>query len=154
MLTKIDKFKDKYYFLSNYYKAPVIYHGIFFTNNESAFQSAKLIGTKYEYLRRTFSNLPPNLAKRKGRQVVLRPDWEQVKDKVMYDIVKCKFSMNDGLKEKLLATGNVMLIEGNNWNDTYWGYDFDKKQGLNKLGNILMQVRYELGDNYYQNSEN
>ena len=72
----------------------------------------------------------------------------------MYDIVKCKFSMNDGLKEKLLATGNVMLIEGNNWNDTYWGYDFDKKQGLNKLGNILMQVRYELGDNYHQNSKN
>lgn len=120
MLTKIDKFKDKYYFLSNYYNAPVIYHGIFFTNNEAAFQSAKLIGTKYEYLCRTFSNLPPNLAKRKGRQVALRPDWEQVKDKVMYDIVKCKFSMNNGLKEKLLATGNVMLIEGNNWNDTYW----------------------------------
>ena len=153
MLTKIDKFKDKYYFLSNYYKAPVMYHGILFTNNEAAFQSAKLIGTKYEYRRREFSNLPPNQAKRKGRQVVLRPDWEQVKDKVMYDIVKSKFKTNAGLKTKLLATGNVILIEGNTWNDTYWGYDLNKKQGLNKLGNILMQVRYELGSNYNQDSK-
>ncbi len=71
----------------------------------------------------------------------------------MYDIVKCKFSMNDGLKEKLLATGNVILVEGNTWNDTYWGYDLNKKQGLNKLGNILMQVRYELGSNYHKDSK-
>lgn len=28
---------------------------------------------------------------------------------------------NEELKQKLLATGNEELVEGNNWGDTFWG---------------------------------
>ena len=59
----------------------------------------------------------------------------------MYDVVKAKFSIKH-LKEMLLATGNEELIEGNLWNDTYWGVCNGK--GQNKLGKILMRVREEL----------
>ena len=143
-MTKITKFRGKNFFLSNFYNAPIKYQGLFYQNDEAAFQSAKVIGTKQENLRKTFTSLNANDAKRKGRHVLLRSDWEKVKDQVMYDIVFDKFTRNKDLKAKLLATGNAELIEGNTWHDTYWGYDFSKKRGQNKLGKILMQVRQKI----------
>ena len=143
-MTKITKFRGKNFFLSNFYNAPIKYQGLFYQNDEAAFQSAKVIGTKQENLRKTFTILKANDAKRKGRHVLLRSDWEKVKEQVMYDIVFDKFTRNKDLKAKLLATGNAELIEGNTWHDTYWGYDFSKKRGQNKLGKILMQVRQKI----------
>lgn len=139
----INEFKGKYYFLSNFYSAPVEYDGLLYQNNEAAFQSAKCINKKD---REQFINLPPNEAKRLGRRVKLRNDWEEIKDQVMYDIVKDKFTRNKDLKEKLLATGDKYLEEGNWWKDYYWGVCNGK--GQNKLGAILMRVRDEKGDDY------
>lgn len=144
MVNRINRFRGDYFYLSNFYNAPVEYKGVHFKNNEAAFQSAKLIGTSAESNRKKFSNMEPSMAKREGRRVVLRSDWEKVKDKVMYDIVKNKFINNPALKNKLLETDDAILTEGNTWNDTYWGYDTKQKRGLNKLGKILMQVRREL----------
>ena len=69
-------------------------------------------------------------------------DWEEVKDQIMYEICLAKFTQNEELKEKLLATGNEELVEGNTWHDTYWGVC--NRRGKNKLGKILMRVRSEL----------
>lgn len=91
--------------------------------------------------RRQFCNLNASNAKRFGRRVQLRPDWEQVKDNIMYEIIKSKFSIKH-LREMLLATGEAILIEGNTWNDTYWG--MCRGKGKNMLGKILMRVREEL----------
>lgn len=136
----INEFRGKYYFLSNFYMADVIWDGVRYTNNESAFQSAKLISkTKREEL---FSNLDPSSAKRKGRRVQLRHDWEKVKFDIMYEIVKAKFEQNENLKTKLLETGDNYLEEGNSWGDRIWGTVNGK--GQNNLGKILMKVRDEL----------
>ena len=144
MVKRIEQFRGQYFFLSNFYNAPVTYLGLTYQNNEAAFQSAKVIGTKQESQRQAFTHLAPNEAKRKGRHVSLRPDWEKAKDQVMYEIVKNKFANNSDLQEKLLATGNAILTEGNTWHDVYWGYDMRQKRGQNKLGKILMRVRQEL----------
>lgn len=144
MNNKIIKFRGSNYFLSNFYEAPVKYLGMTYRNNEAAFQSAKVVNTKHANQRVVFTHLSPDEAKRKGRHVQLRPDWEKVKDQVMYEIVKAKFAANADLKQKLLATGDAELVEGNTWHDTYWGYDIKQKRGHNKLGKILMQVRAEL----------
>ena len=93
----INSFRGKYCFLSNFYEAPVTYEGITYKNNESAFQSAKL---KDKRKRLSFVNLNPSMAKRKGRHVQLRHDWEQIKFTVMYEIVKAKFTQNEDLKIK------------------------------------------------------
>ena len=106
----IDSFRGKYYFLSNFYNSKVIYEGIEYLNNESAFQSCKL---KDINKRKAFSNLDPNSAKRKGRHVQLRYDWEKVKFNIMYEIVKAKFEQNEDLRKRLINTGNEELIEGN-----------------------------------------
>ena len=48
----INEFRGKYYFLSNFYEAPVTWNGITYQNNEAAFQSAKVTDDK---IRATFS---------------------------------------------------------------------------------------------------
>ena len=67
---------------------------------------------------------------------------KEVKTNIMYDICLAKFTQNQDLKEKLLKTGNAILIEGNWWNDTYWGVC--NGIGENNLGKILMKIREEL----------
>lgn len=133
----IDRFVGKYAFLSNFYEVPVQYMGYEFQNNEAAFQGAKCPSRIEEFIK-----LPPNEAKRLGRKVELRKDWESIKDSVMYEICLNKFSRHKDLRDKLLATGEAELIEGNYWHDCYWGVCEGK--GLNKLGNILMKIRSEL----------
>lgn len=41
MGVSISEFRGEYYFLSNFYSAPVTYNGMCFENNEAAFQAAK-----------------------------------------------------------------------------------------------------------------
>lgn len=135
----INSFKGKYYFLSNFYSAPITWSGITYQNNESAFQSAKVLDRT---IMKQFSTLDPSSAKREGRNVQLRRDWETVKYDIMYEICLAKFSQNEELKLKLLATGDEHLEEGNNWGDTIWGTVNGK--GQNNLGKILMRVRDEL----------
>lgn len=138
---KIDCFRGKYYFLSNFFPAPVAYGGLTYQNNEAAFQAQKTLDKAD---RTAFTELAPADAKRRGRHVRLRRDWEEVKDGIMEEIVRAKFTQNSKLREYLLATGDSQLIEGNTWNDRYWGVDARSGMGKNHLGKILMKVRSEL----------
>ena len=135
----IDKFREEYFFLSNFYEAPVTYNGITYKNNEAAFQAQKTLDNAQ---REKFASLPANQAKSLGRKVDLRSDWNDIRCDIMYDVCKAKFSQNPELAEKLLATGEQELVEGNNWNDTFWG--MCRGKGKNMLGNILMKIREEL----------
>lgn len=134
----INSFRGEYYFLSNFYDAPVYYEGLLYKNNEAAFQAAKVTDKE---ARMEFINLNPSDAKRKGRRVHLRENWDTIKFDIMYDIVKRKFEQNPDLMAKLLATGDEYLEEGNNWGDRIWGTVNGK--GKNYLGIILMRVRDE-----------
>ncbi|MDY6324095.1 MAG: NADAR family protein [Catonella sp.] len=135
----INNFKEDYAFLSNFYEVPVTYEGLTYQNNEAAFQSAKCINKED---RKQFVNLTPSEAKHLGRKIPLRSDWEQVKISIMEEIVKNKFEENGELREKLLATGDEYLEEGNTWGDRVWG-TVDGK-GANNLGKILMKVRSDI----------
>lgn len=133
----IDSFRNEYYFLSNFYEAPITFDGITYLNNEAAFQAQKVLSG-----RERFANLNPSEAKHLGRRVSLRPDWESVKVNLMRDIVRAKFAQNEDLREKLLNTGDAYLVEGNDWGDKIWGQV--NGAGQNLLGQILMEVREEL----------
>lgn len=136
----ISKFKGAYYFLSNFYSAPVVYRGLRFENNEAAFQAVKCPERMDE-----FCHLNPSEAKKLGRKVKLRDDWEQIKDIVMYEVCKAKFLQNPDLADKLAATGDAELIEGNTWGDRIWGVCGGV--GENRLGKILMGIRLEIQAN-------
>lgn len=135
----IDDFRGEYRWLSNFQNVDIEYKGIWYPTTEHAYQASK---SPYPEVRRVMSYLSsPAEAKRIGRIVEMRMDWESIKYGVMLDLTRLKFE-HKWLREKLLATGNVELIEGNTWDDTYWGVC--GRVGLNNLGNILMQVREEI----------
>lgn len=139
MKNKIDSFKGKYFFLSNFFTANVNWEGRTYLNNEAAFQSAKCINDK---MRDKFMNMNPSQAKAAGRRVNLRHDWEDIKEDVMYEVCLAKFTQNVELGQKLIETGDAILIEGNDWGDKTWG--MVNNVGQNKLGKILMKIREEL----------
>ena len=141
MNTVIDSFDKEYAFLSNFYEAPVEWEGITYPSNEHAFQAAKVINP-VKRLEIAAAAATPGQAKRMGRSVNLRHDWEQIKYNVMLDIVLAKFHQHSDLAEALLDTGDAELIEGNWWNDTTWGVC--NGVGTNWLGKILMSVRAQL----------
>lgn len=135
----IDKFTGKYKFLSNFYLIPIEYEGVIYRSVEHAFQAAKTLDSKQRNIFRQCTT--PADAKYCGRLIKLREDWENVKDDIMYELVKQKFN-NIELKDKLVATGNNLIIEGNNHGDCYWGVC--NNVGENHLGKILMRVRNEI----------
>lgn len=135
----IDSFSKEYRFLSNFWPCEVLLDGDLYTSTEHAFQAAKTLDLVERQTIRE-CRLASD-AKKLGRTVTLRDDWEYAKDKIMLGLLRQKFR-NPDLHAKLLATGNATLIEGNTWNDTYWGVC--NGQGLNKLGLALMLVRSEL----------
>lgn len=144
----ISSFRGRYYFLSNFADIPVTFEGLTYANAEAAFHAAKIepsdaVDQKTGATRKTFTTLPPNKAKALGRRVNLRPEWNHIRLAVMTEIIRSKFA-TEPLKSYLLATNDEELIEGNTWNDRFWGVDTRSWQGANNLGKILMQVRDEL----------
>ena len=142
----INNFSGKYEFLSNFYNCPVFYDGLQFSNSEAAFHSQKTLDLED---RKRFTQYNAGKSKREGRRVDLRPDWEEVKDQIMYEICKAKFTQNKGLMKKLIETYPLDLLEGTTgWHDNYWGSCECEKckniPGKNKLGVILMKIREEL----------
>lgn len=143
----IDTFRDEWDFLSNFFPVPVEIEGITYPTTEHAFQAMKTHETSERYLVRDAST--PAGAKRKGKKVALRDNWDTERFAVMEQVLRAKFSAPH-LRDKLLATGDRVLIEGNTWRDTTWGMVRDKAtgqwRGRNELGKLLMKLRDELRD--------
>jgi ribA/ribD-fused uncharacterized protein len=109
---------------------------------EHYFQAQKFAGTKHEKEIRLAAS--PMIAARMGRarSRPLRRDWEQVKESVMRDALREKFTQHAALRTLLIDTGKRPLIE-HTTNDRYWADGGDGK-GLNRLGALLMELRAEL----------
>ena len=138
---EIRQFRGDRYFLSNFYPVQVEFDGAVYQSSEAAFQAQK---TTDPALRAQFVGISANEAKKLGRQVELRPDWNEVKVGLMEQIVRAKFTRNEDLAMLLLATGDSTLVEGNAWNDVFWGVSLSTGRGENHLGRILMKIREEL----------
>lgn len=143
---EIMTFRGKFDFLSNMHAATFEWDGRTYRNSEAAFQSAKSLDPA---VRDEFSEMTGVVAKREGKKVKLRGDWESVKDEIMEEVVRAKFSQNPDLLQKLIDTGDIELMEGNAWHDAYWGVDLKTGKGENHLGIILMKIRAELGGAEY-----
>lgn len=90
----------------------------------------------------------PGEAKRRGRGVTLRPDWDAgARVWAMRTVLDSKFAVPD-LRERLLATGTTKLVEVNEWHDQFWGDCWCPSHvgnpGVNMLGELLMSLRTEL----------
>ena len=141
----IVEFDGQYAFLSNFYSSPFIYEGIVYPTNEHFFQAMKTLDI--DERKKIAAAETPGKAKRMGRNVQLRSDWEKVKVYYMELGLRLKFA-NKALAEKLIATGDEELVEGNWWCDQTWGSCNCSKHirtpGRNLLGMLLMELRKEL----------
>lgn len=141
----IDSFTGDYKFLSNFYHCQIKLDGTIYPSTEHAFQAAKTLDLN---ARKPFYKHPlptEGEAKRMGRKLKLRQDWESVKLQVMEDLLIYKFT-DPILKQMLLDTGDAKLVEGNTWNDQFWGVDV-RKGGQNHLGRLLMKIRESMANN-------
>jgi ribA/ribD-fused uncharacterized protein len=141
----IDKFDGEFAFLSNFYESPVSDGFTTFPTVEHYFQAAKAVWVKdYDDIQHAKT---PGQAKRIGRKIAIRGDWESIKLDVMETALRKKFAIPE-LREKLLATGDAWLEEGNHWHDNFWGVchcvDCQDEMGWNDLGKILMKIRDEI----------
>ena len=142
----IDKFDGEYAFLSNFSNS-ILYDidGIEYPTVEHYFQAQKTLDFN---TRLAIAAAPtPGKAKRLGRHVYLRADWNDVKIDIMRDALIQKF-MDKKLQKKLVDTGDAELIEGNWWHDNFYGDCHCEKCrdiiGENHLGKLLMDIREKL----------
>jgi ribA/ribD-fused uncharacterized protein len=139
-VSDINQFSGANRFLSNFYPSLLLVDGKYYPTVEHAFQAAKTDNpTQREQIRQARNAAE---AKRLGRRVTLKPGWDQLRIRVMLDLLRLKFS-DPELAAKLRATGAGALREGNHWGDRFWGVD-ESGRGENHLGHLLMQVREEV----------
>jgi predicted NAD-dependent protein-ADP-ribosyltransferase YbiA (DUF1768 family) len=151
--------RGKYGFLSNLYPCRVSYFSIgSFASAEHAYQWFK---AKDEKTREWIRQAPyPRLAAIAGHGLFfydINPNWNKynsgegigLRDKgdeslrykvvIMRNVLLTKFGQNPALADKLLATGDAILIEDSK-TDAYWGVG-KKGNGQNWLGKCLMDIR-------------
>ncbi len=147
---EISDFRGVHDFLSNFYEVEVELEGAVYPTIEHAFQAAKSLD--FDERRAIKNAKTPSVAKRMGRKIKRRADWFDVSLTIMESLVRQKFTVYPELRDKLLETADAKLIEGNNWNDRFYGciygciYDTHENKwvGENHLGKILMKIREEL----------
>lgn len=128
-------------FLSNFYPCKIIAWGMEFPTAEHVYVASK---TEDRILRKTISTiLTPGKVKRFGRNLELRDNWNQIKVRVMRQILKRKFA-----DEKLMAMLQSVegeIVEDNPWHDNFWGScscsGCADKVKQNTLGKLLMEIR-------------
>jgi ribA/ribD-fused uncharacterized protein len=134
----ITQFNGNNRWLSNFTACSVQLDGVTYRSTEAAYQAAKTI---VDTERLQFQSMPPGKAKRAGKTVTMRADWNVIKLSVMEDLTRQKYS-TELMKFRLLNTGDVEIQEGNSWGDTFWG--ICGGVGQNNLGKIIMKIRQEL----------
>lgn len=154
----IDSFRGEYRFLSNHYPSDIDMSYVWqpritfkMPTAEHAFQSLKAIHSGLEdsekmvWLWRIVGLTDPADAKHYGSKgmIEINPiQWDRMSEYYMGRVQQQKYLQNPELADRLIATGDAALIEGNTWGDRIWGQV--DGVGENKLGHVLMQVRAQL----------
>jgi ribA/ribD-fused uncharacterized protein len=140
----IDDFHGDNSWLSNFAPATVILDKLDFRTVEHGYVASKTLDITLR--ERVQGIIRPGDAKRFGRIITLRHDWDRVKDEIMLSLLRQKFSIRE-YATKLEATGDMQLIEGNRWHDNYWGVckcaRCSHMPAQNKLGRFIMKIREE-----------
>jgi ribA/ribD-fused uncharacterized protein len=127
---------------SNFSRHTVFLKGKRWPTSEHYFQAQKFAGEPDEEEVRLAKTAMIAARMGRDRKRPFRRDWESVKEQVMLEALRAKFTQHDDLKAILLGTGDAVLVE-HTANDNYWG-DGGDGSGKNRLGLLLMQVREEL----------
>lgn len=141
---------------SNWGEAEFTYKRGNFANSEQAFMFEKaMLFEDYEIAAEILRNDNPSYVKKLGRKVHKFDAniWSSHRYQIMLNVCLAKFEQNEDLLKILLSTGDKIIVEASPF-DRIWGVGLawnddkilDKKnwQGLNLLGEVLMDVRKQL----------
>lgn len=148
----ISRFIGSWGFLSMFYPAELVWEGVTYRTGEHAFNAGKTVvvgtGPRDRGTRMWVAAAPsPGEAKARGRQLQLRPGWDEtVRYEVMASVLYAKFAHDPFRVARLMSTGDRELIEGNDWHDVHWGVCSCRNHGYgdNHLGRLLMELREKL----------
>lgn len=138
--------QEEHGYMSNFSAHRIFLKGKSWRTTEHYFQAQKFAGTEHEEKIRLIESPMKAAEAGRDRKKPLRKDWEEVKEQIMLEALRAKFTQHDDLKAALLATGEAELIE-HTANDFYWA-DGGDGSGKNRLGILLMQVRQELKETH------
>ncbi|MCK8045323.1 GTP cyclohydrolase II RibA [Shewanella sp. 1CM18E] len=130
---------------SNFSQHAIYVDGKIWQTAEHFYQAQKFNDPSLQ--ERVRSTPSPMLAKQVAMQLeskYLKSNWQDVKELIMWQALAAKFTQHPQLKELLLSTKNRSIAEHTN-NDAYWG-DAGDGSGLNRLGELLVELRCQLRD--------
>ena len=134
----INQFRGDYDFLNNRFNCKFIWQGLSYSSAEAAFQSSKCADNAE---RKVYAGCSADKAAQKGKEQTPYPGWEEEQLGIMESILEAKFEQSPALMKKLADTGNSILVNGNNKQETFWGVDLYSWEGENNLGKLLMKIR-------------
>ncbi len=127
------------------FETPLVYQGVSYPTSEHFYQAMKAPKNNISARKSVAEASTPGRAKRAGRKVDLRPDWENIKEDVMEYALRHKFQEGTKWRAQLMATKGE-IVEWNNWHDRIWGKCTCARcgsQGQNLLGKLLMKLKKE-----------
>lgn len=141
----IKGFFGEYRWMSNFGKASVWLDMVAYSSAEIAYRAAKHSPQDRAFFLNCSSEDSITYNREKSLDFYTNNEWDMIKVDVMTFLLQQKYDpeLNPSNARKLYETGDKYLEETNWWGDTFWGKDL-KGEGLNTLGQILMDVRAQL----------
>ena len=136
---------------SNFSRHPITIDGVAYATSEHYFQSRKFTDPEIQERVRHASTPMEAANIGRDRSLPLRPDWDRIKDRVMYRALLAKFTQHSDLMALLMNTGGEVLVE-HTVNDRYWA-DGGDGTGKNVLGLLLMILRTHLREQCWSGLE-
>ncbi|MEW4923107.1 NADAR family protein [Algibacter sp. 2305UL17-15] len=130
---------DEYGEFSNFSKHPIMLKGYIWKTVEHYFQSEKFDDYLVKDKIRDLKSPMEAAIEGRNKNNSLKTNWESLKEDVMFEALKAKFTQHNSLKKLLLSTEDSIIVE-HTVNDSYWGNGGDGS-GLNRLGELLMKTR-------------
>lgn len=135
---------EDWYVLDNFAPFQIEWRGKMYSTSEHAYQSAHFFETNKMLAEQVRQCRSPKEAQDFANKNSSQDDplWKQKKLSIMEEIIRCKLDQHSYIRDKLLATKDMYIVETND-KDEFWGWGKDH-EGQNQLGKIWMKLRDEI----------
>ena len=137
-------FMSGWYVFDNFAPFQIEWRNKLYPTSEHAYQAAHFIDNEPQIAEQIRLCRSPRLAYEiaNSYESMEDPDWKNKRLAMMEEIVRCKLNQHDPIRDALLKTKDLMIVEMNE-DDAFWGWGSDHN-GENNLGKIWMKLRDEI----------
>lgn len=134
-------YEHEFYVFSNFSSFQLEWKGYLWPTSEHAYHSEKFSDPQILNGLKNACSAHDAMKLAYANKDKYRSDWDDVKLKIMKDILRAKTEQHSYVKKKLLESSDKELVE-DSWRDSYWGWG-PNKDGENHLGKLWMEIREE-----------